>query len=118
MAAASEAERKHGKQQLADEALPAKRQKVSKTTREAAADSLRGGRANGSSADNMPGIPSSGAAEMTWKQLDKRTDVKRGRFSDREKETLLLAIKVRSEVISISQHPRSPSVATVPHPIN
>ena len=44
----------------------------------------------------MPGIPGSGAADLTWKQLDKRTDVKRGRFSEREKETLLQAVKVGS----------------------
>ena len=47
-------------------------------------------------ADSMPGIPGASTGAMTWRELDKRTDVKRGRFSQTEKETLLEAIKVSS----------------------
>ena len=47
-------------------------------------------------ADSMPGIPGASTSAMTWRELDKRTDVKRGRFSQTEKETLLEAIKVSS----------------------
>ena len=93
LASASEAQGKHRQQQPANKAPPAKRRKLSKKAGGPAPYNLR---ADGSNADSMPGIPGSGAAEMTWKQLDKRTDVKRGRFSEREKETLLQAIKVIS----------------------
>ena len=116
IASATEPQGKHGEQQPADEALQAKRRKLSKKARELAPGSLTGGRADGSHAESMPGIPASGAAEMTWKQLDKRMDVKRGRFSESEKETLLHAIKVGSAVTAVRQHPCSPGVATIPHP--
>ena len=45
-------------------------------------------------ADSMPGIPGASTSAATWRELDKRTDVKRGRFSQTEKEALLEAIKV------------------------
>ena len=97
-ASASQAQLKHGKQQPADEVPPAERRRSGKKGREATPENLAGGRADGSNAGSMPGIPGSGADEMTWKQLDKRTDVKRGRFSEREKETLLQAVKVSSRM--------------------
>ena len=55
-----------------------------------------GGVADVNNADSMPGIPGASTGAVTWRELDKRTDVKRGRFSQTEKETLLEAIKVRS----------------------
>ena len=53
-----------------------------------------GSTADVNNADSMPGIPGASLGAMTWRELDKRTDVKRGRFSQTEKETLLEAIKV------------------------
>ena len=53
-----------------------------------------GSTADVNNADSMPGIPGASTGAMTWRELDKRTDVKRGRFSQTEKETLLEAIKV------------------------
>ena len=53
-----------------------------------------GGAADVNNADSMPGIPGASTGALTWRELDKRTDVKRGRFSQTEKETLLEAIKV------------------------
>ena len=93
-APASEAQGKLRKQQPAGEAPPTKRRKTSKKAREPASEKPAGSKADGSKTDSMPGIPRPCAADSTWKQLDKRKDVKRGRFSDGERETLLQAIKV------------------------
>ena len=80
----------------AEKATPANRKTSSKEAREPTPEASTGSRAALNNAGSMPGIPGSGAAAMTWKELDKRTDVKRGRFSEREKETVLQAVKVAS----------------------
>ena len=80
-----------GAQQNADEPPPASKRKSKKKGN---ASLSKDDTDEVNNADSMPGIPGSSNAEMTWKQLDKRTDVKRGRFSQSEKETLVDAIKV------------------------
>jgi len=80
-----------GAQQTADEPPPARKRK-SKKNGNALLSKDDTNEVN--NADSMPGIPGSSNAEMTWKQLDKRTDVKRGHFLQSEKETLVEAIKV------------------------
>jgi len=80
-----------GAQQNADEPPPARKRKSKKNRNDLLS---KDDTDEVNNADSMPGIPGSSNAEMTWKQLDKRTDVKRGRFSQSEKETLVKAIKV------------------------
>ena len=80
--------------QLSNEPLKAPRSRKKKQKpAEASPLSTEDDAAGVNNADSMPGIPGSGN-EMTWKQLDKRTDVKRGRFSQAEKELILAATKV------------------------
>ena len=87
-----------GAQQNADEPPPARKRKSKK---KGSASLSKDDTDEVNNSDSMPGIPGSSNAEMTWKQLDKRTDVKRGRFSQSEKETLVEAIKVGCQ----SAHP-------------
>ena len=79
---------------------PAKKKRAGKKRRDPLSRNDAGGSADVSNADSMPGIPGAGTAEKTWRELDKRTDVKRGRFSQTEKETLIEAIKVRRKGFS------------------
>ena len=99
-ASAAKAQRQHHQQHPAGTATPTEGQKPSKKAREASAEHLIASREDISNAGSMPGIPGASAAEARWKQLDRRTDVKRGRFSEHEKETILGAVKVKSWHIS------------------
>ena len=64
-----------------------------------------GGAADINNTDSMPGIPGASTGAMTWRELDKRKDVKRGRFSRTEKDTLLEAIKVSSRAQQVKTSP-------------
>lgn len=79
---------------------PAKKKRAAKKRRDPLSRNDAGGSADVNNADSMPGIPGAGTAEKTWRELDKRTDVKRGRFSQTEKETLIEAIKVQHKGFS------------------
>ena len=79
---------------------PGKKKRAAKKRTDTLSRNGAGGSADVNNADSMPGIPGAGTAEKTWRELDKRTDVKRGRFSQTEKETLIEAIKVRHKGFS------------------
>jgi hypothetical protein len=82
------------KRKAGQAASPAKNKKAARSEGAPLLEDAPGGSEDVNTADSMPGIPGAGAAEKTWRELNKRADVKRGRFSQTEKETLLEAIKV------------------------